>query len=69
MFQTFPAEPVFFFLQRLFLNLQLHDTPPQLIQLCRHGIQLRLNQRAGLIHQVNGLIRKKTVRNVTVGQS
>ena len=69
MFQTFPAEPVFFFLQRLFLDLQLHDTPPQFIQLRGHGIQLRLNQRAGLIHQVNGLIRKETVRNVTVGQS
>ena len=61
MFQTFPAEPVFFFLQRLFLNLQLHDTPPQFIQLRGHGIQLRLNQRAGLIHQVNGLVRKETV--------
>ena len=38
------------------------------IQLCRHGIQLGLDQGTGFIDQVNGFIRQETVGNITVGK-
>ena len=68
MFQTLAAQTVVLLLKRLFLNLQLHDTPSQLIQLCGHGIQLCLDQSTRLIHKVDGLIRQETVGNIPVGK-
>ena len=59
--QTVPAQPVSLFLKSRLLDLHLHDLPGHLIQLSRHGIQLRLDHGTGLIHKVNGLIRKETV--------
>ena len=43
-------------------------TTAEFVQLGGHGIQLGLDQSAGLIHQVDGLIRKETVRDITVGE-
>ena len=68
MLQTLFAKPVFFFFQRRLLNLHLHDFAPQLVKLRRHRIQFRLNERARLIHQVDGLVRQEPVGNVPVGQ-
>ena len=65
-FQTFLTQVICLFLQCRFLNLQLHDLTALFIQLWRHGIQLCLNQGTGLIHQVNGLIRKKTVCDISM---
>ncbi len=64
--KTFQTQTVRFFFQRSLLNLHLHHAAVELIQLRRHGIQLRLDQRARLIHQINRLVRQKAVRNVAV---
>ena len=48
------------------LFAHLHDPALQLIQIRRHGIQLRLYQSAGLIYQIDGLIRQETVGNIAV---
>ena len=68
MLQTLLTQVISLLLQGRFLDLQLHNLTPELIQLRRHGIQLRLNQSAGFIHQVNGLIRQETVGDITVGE-
>ena len=62
------AQPVLFLLQRRFLDLQLHDLSLQLVQLCGHGIHLGLDQGAGFVHQVDGLVRQEPVGNVSVGK-
>ena len=51
-----------------FLDLQLHDAVPQLIQLGGHRVHLGLDEGAGLVHQVNGLIGQKTVGDIAVGK-
>ena len=51
-----------------FLNFQLHDAVPQLIHLGGHRIHFGLDESAGLIHQVNGLIGEETVGDVAVGK-
>ena len=68
MLQTLFAQPVFLLLQCRLLDLQLHDFAPQLVKFRRHGIQFRLNERARLIHQVDGLVRQEPVGNVPVRQ-
>ena len=65
-FQTFLTQPVIFLFQCGFLNFHLQNLTTKLIQFRRHGIQLCLNQRTGLIHQVNRFIRKETIRNITI---
>ena len=57
------------FLQGRFLDLHLHDLSGQFIQLGRHGIHLRFDHSAGFVHQVDGLVRKEPVRNVTIGKN
>ena len=54
--------------QGRFLDLQLHDMPGNVIQLRGHGIHFRADQGAGLVHQVDGLIRQEPVADVPVGQ-
>ena len=51
-----------------FLNFQLHDAVPQLIHFGGHRVHLGLDESAGFIHQVNGLIRQETVGDVAVGK-
>ena len=65
-FQTILTRSVCFFLQCSFFNLHLHDTSLQFIQFRRQRIQLCLNQCTRFIHQVNRLIRKESIRNVTM---
>ncbi len=55
-----------FILQRSLFDLQSHDLAVQLIQFHRHGIHLRTDAGTCLIHQVNGLIRQETIRDVAV---
>ena len=59
---------ILLFLQGRHLDLHLHDFPLQLIQFRGHTVQFRLDQGTGLIHQVDGLVRQKSVGNITVGK-
>ena len=56
------------FLKSRLLDLKLHDLSGEFIQLCRHGIELRLDHCAGFIHEVDSLIRKETITDITVGK-
>ena len=56
------------FLKSRLLDLQLHDLSGEFIQLRRHGIELRLDHCAGFIHEVDSLIRKETIADITVGK-
>ena len=66
--QTALAELVFFLLQGFFLDLQLDDLPVDGVQLCGHGVHLGPQLGAGLIDQVDGLVRQKPVGDIPVGQ-
>ena len=68
MLQPLLAQTIRLLFQSRLFNLKLHDFPAQLIQLRRHRIKLRLNQSTGFIHQVNRLIRQKTVGNIAIGE-
>ncbi len=66
--QTILTETIRLFLQGSLFNLHLHDLSCQFIQLGRHRIQLCFDHRAGLIHQVDRLIREKTVTDIAIGK-
>ena len=61
-------ETVGFLFQCGFLDLELHHTTVQLVKLRRHGVQLGLDQGTRLVHEVNRLVRQKTVADIAVGQ-
>ena len=54
------------FLERRLFDLELHDLSRNLVELGRHGVHLRLDERACLIHQVDRLVRQKPIGNVSV---
>ena len=62
------AQLVVLFFQGSLLNLHLDDFPGDLIQLGGHGVHFGTNLGAGLIHQVDGLVRQEPVGDVPVGQ-
>ena len=66
--ETLFGDRVLFLLKSCCFDLQLGDPALLLVELCRQLVHLSLDHRAGLIHEVDGLIRKETVRNVTVGK-
>ena len=57
MFEPFLARLIFLLGEGCLFNLQLHHAPSHFVQLGRHGINLRPNHGARLIHQVNRLVR------------
>jgi hypothetical protein len=57
---------VLLLLQRGFFNLKLHHTPVGGVQLGGKRINLRADGRAGLVDQVDGLVRQETVADVAV---
>ena len=61
-------ELVILFLKRGFFDFQLHDLASQVVHFRRHGVHLRTDHGAGFVDEVDGLVRKETVRNVAVGQ-
>ena len=61
-----PAEVIGLLFQSSFFDLQLHNMPLHVIQFRGQGIQLRLDQSTCLIHEINGLIRQKTVGDVAI---
>ena len=55
-------------LQRLALDLQLHDAAIEFVQLLGLGIDLHAQPRGGLVDQVDRLVRQEAVGDVAVGQ-
>ena len=55
-------------LQRLALDLQLHDAARNLVQLRRHGVDLGAQLGRRLVDQVDRLVRQEAVRDVAVRQ-
>ena len=68
LFQMRPGQLIVVLLQGRLLDLQLHDPAPDIVQLRRQGIDLRPDQGAGFIHQVNRLIRQEPVGDIPVGK-
>ena len=66
--QALTRERVVLLFERGLLDFMLHDAAAHVVQLLRHGIHLGANGRTGLIHQVDGLIRQKTIRNIAIGE-
>ena len=61
-------ELVVLLLERHLLDLHLHDAAAQIVERRRHGVDLRADHGAGLIDEVNGLIRQETVGDIAVGE-
>jgi hypothetical protein len=66
--QTAFRAGVGFFFQCFLLDFQSDDFPIQRIELFRLGIDLHLQPRSRLVHQVDGLVGEETVGDVAVGQ-
>ncbi len=66
--QTLTGQFIGLFLQRSLFDLHLHNFTGDLIEVCRHGVEFRLNHGTGFVHEVDRLIRQETVGNVTIGQ-
>ncbi len=57
-----------FLLQRLALDLQLHDAAVELVQFLGLRIDRHAQSRRGLVHQIDRLVGQKAVGDVAVGQ-
>ena len=66
--QAATGQLVLFLLQGSFLDLHLDDLPGNGIQLRGHGIHLGADLSAGLVHQVDGLVRQEAVGDIAVGE-
>ena len=66
--QVLLGEVVALLFQGGFLDLMLDDLPLDDVQLGGHGVDLRADQGAGLVHQVDGLVGQESVGDVPVGQ-
>ena len=62
------GEGVFFLLQGGLLDFQLHDVAADIVQLGGEGIDLRADEGAGFVHQVDGLVGQETVGDIPVGK-
>ena len=66
-----PLEPflgglVLFLLQRLALDLELHDAPRQLVELRGHRVDLHAQLGRGFVHQIDGLVGEEPIGDVAV---
>jgi hypothetical protein len=68
LFASAPAGLVLLFLQRLALDLQLHDRAVDLIQLLRLGVDLHAQPAGRLVDQVDGLVGQEAVGDVAVAE-
>ena len=66
--QVLLAEGVGLLLQGGFLNLVLDDLPLNHVQLRGHGVDLRADEGAGLVDEVDGLVGEEPVGDVPVGE-
>ena len=66
--QTALGEGVGLVFQRRLLDLHLDDLPADHVQLRGHGVHLRADHGAGLVNEVDGLVRQEAVGDIAVGQ-
>ena len=66
--EAFLRRDVAFLGQRHFLDFQLDDPAVQFVQHFRFAIHLHAQTRAGLVHQVDGLVGQEPVGDVTIRQ-
>ena len=66
--EAFAAELVLFLFQGHLFDFHLHDAAADIVQLGRHRVDLGPDQRAGLVHQVDGLVGEETVADIAVGE-
>ena len=59
-------ELIVLLLERHLLYFKLHDLAPQVVQLRGHGVYLRADECAGLVHEVYGLVGQEAVRYIAV---
>jgi hypothetical protein len=55
-------------LQSLAFDLELDDSPVEFVQLLRFGVHLHPEPRRCLIHEIDGLVRQKSVGDVAMRQ-
>ncbi len=55
-------------LERLALDLELHDAPLDLVELGRHRVDLHAQARGGLVDQVDRLVGKEAIGDVAIGE-
>ena len=63
----FLGQPVGLLFQGGLFDLVLDDLPLDHIQLGGHGVNLRADEGAGLVDEVDGLVREEPVGDVPVG--
>ena len=68
LFEPVARELVVLFLEGHLLDLHLHDAAAQVVELRRHGVDLRADHGAGLVDEVDGLVRQETVGDIAVGE-
>ena len=68
LFEPVARELVVLFLEGHLLDLHLHNAAAQVVELRRHGVDLRADHGAGLIDEVDGLVRQETVGDIAVGE-
>ncbi|OQC68791.1 MAG: hypothetical protein BWX47_01637 [candidate division Hyd24-12 bacterium ADurb.Bin004] len=56
-------------LKALALDLELHDPPPDLVDLDGHAVYLDPQAARGLVDEVYGLVREESTRDIPVGKS
>ena len=66
--EPFPRGGVAFLLQRLPFHLDLDDATVEPVHGLRLGVDFHADAAGGLVHQVDGLVRKVAVGDVAVGQ-
>ena len=66
--QALLAGPVRLLGQRVLLDLQPHHPAGELVEFGRHGVDLGADHRAGLVDQVDRLVRQEPVGDVTVAE-
>ena len=62
------TEAVVLLLEGPLLNLELGHLAADIVELCGHGVHLRADHGAGLVHKVNGLVGQEAVADVAVGE-
>ena len=66
--QAFAGEGVVLLLEGSLLDLMLHDAAADVVELLGHGVHLRANGGAGLVDEVDGLVRQEAVGDIAVGE-
>ena len=66
--ETVAAELIVLAAQSHFLYFKLHDLAADVVQLSGHGVYLRADEGARLVHEVDGLVGEETVGYIPVGE-